>query len=84
MSDQPPRRRVDLFQLLSPAARAAVAVTLIVAVSLGAWWVGRDRPVPAWISDGLVPLLGWACIVLALLGLVSWWRRRRGARRDEP
>lgn len=83
MPDRPPRRRIDLFRLLAPGARIALALVVIVAVALAAWWTGRDDPVPAWISDGLVPVLGWAYIVLALVALVSWWRRRSG-RRDEP
>jgi len=79
---RPPRRRIDLFRLLSPAARTALALAVVAAVSLAAWWVGRDDPVPAWITKGLVPLLGWIWLALAAVALASWWLRRRRARRD--
>lgn len=79
---RPPRRRIDLLRLLSPAARMVLALAVVAVVSLAAWWVGRDEPVPAWIATGLVPLLGWLWLALAAVALASWWLRRRRARRD--
>ena len=78
---RPPRRRVDL-RLLPPVARTALALLVIAAVVLAAWWTGRDDPVPPFITDVLVPLLGWLWLALAAVALVSWWRRRRKGARD--
>jgi hypothetical protein len=81
-SDPPPqRRRVDLFRL--PAAtRNALALAVVAVVVALAWWVGGDQPVPGWVSDGLIPALGWLVLALAAWRLVAWLRRRRGARRN--
>jgi hypothetical protein len=79
---RPPRQRVDLFRLLSPLARTALALAVVVAVSLAAWWTGRDDPVPPFITDVLVPLLGWLWLALAAFAFVSWWRRRRKGPHD--
>lgn len=82
---RPPRRRVDLSRLLTPAARWTLAIVVIVAIGFAGWWTGRDRPVPAWISQGLVSWLGWAYLALAAVALVSWWRRRRaGSKQEDP
>jgi hypothetical protein len=78
---RPPRRRVDL-RLLPPLARTALALLVIVAVSLAAWWTGRDDPVPPFITNVLVPLLGWLWLALAAFAFVSWWRRRRKGAQD--
>jgi hypothetical protein len=81
MAERPPRRRIDLRQL-PPAARTALALLVVAAVALAAWWLGRDDPVPAWISDRLVPLLGWAWLALAAVALFARWQQRRQAGRD--
>jgi hypothetical protein len=83
MPEHPPHRRVDLFRLLTPVARWVLAIAVIVAIALAGWWTGRDRPVPAWISQGLVPWLGWAYLALVAVALVSWWRRRRASSQQE-
>lgn len=83
MPDRPPRRRIDLRTLLPPAARWALAIAVIAAIGFAGWWTGRDQPVPAWISNGLVPWLGWIYIALAAVAAVSWWRRRRDASKQE-
>jgi hypothetical protein len=82
---RPPRRRINLFQLLPPAARAVLALLVIAAVSALAWWTGRNDPVPAWIETRLVPLLGWAWLALAGVAIASWWLQwlRRRKARDE-
>lgn len=72
---RPPRRRVDLSRL-APRTRTALALAIVVAVSLAAWWSGRDDPVPPFITDVLVPALGWLWLALAAFALVAWWRRR--------
>lgn len=85
---RPPRRRVDLFKVLPPAARYALALAIIAAVALAGWWVGRDEPVPPAVGGFLVPLLGWLWLALAAVALASWlWRRRKArnpARSPEP
>jgi purine-cytosine permease-like protein len=84
MPQRPPRLRIDLFRLLSPAVRTAVALAVIAAVAVAAWWIGRDRPVPPAVENVLVPLLGWAWLALAGVAIASWWLRRRRARDDDP
>jgi hypothetical protein len=90
MPEVPPRRRIDLFQRLGPAARAVLALAVIALVSAAAWWTGRDDPVPTWITARLVPALGWIWLALAGVALASSlasrWRRRGKdpARRTGP
>lgn len=83
-----PRRRIDLHRTLSAPARWALALLIVGVVALLAVWQGHDRPVPAWIEEGLVPALGWIWLGLAALALVgvglpAWRRalRRRAAAR---
>ena len=59
-------RDIDLRRL-PPYLRYPLALSIVAAVSALAWYVGRDRPVPAWIQHGM-PALGW--IYLALLAVV--------------
>ena len=84
----PPRRRIDLFRLLPPAARYGVALLVIAAVSLAAWWSGRDEPVSPAVHGLLVPLLGWLWLALAAVALASWlwrrWQARRRRKEAEP
>lgn len=80
---RPPRRRIDLRRSLPAPWRYGIALLIVVAVVAGAWWVGRDRPVPEWIGGALVPALGWAYLFLLAFVLLRWLRRRRGARRDD-
>jgi hypothetical protein len=76
------RIRINLTQRLSPAARWSLAASVVAAVSIIAWALGRDRPIPAWISDGLVPALGWIYLALLCVAAVHLLRRRR-SRTDE-
>lgn len=85
---RPTRRRIDLFKLLTPAARYGIALLVIAAVALAAWWSGHDDPVPPAVGGILVPLLGWLWLALAAVALASWlWRRRKAhktGRNPEP
>ena len=83
MTPPPPRERVNLRRL-PRAAQMAIALVVVVGVSLVAWWTGRDQPPPSWVTERLIPALGWVWLVLVLVALATypWWRRRRpGGRR---
>jgi hypothetical protein len=58
--------------------RYPLALAVVAAVVAAAWFTGRDRPTPAWITEWLVPILGWVFIGLVTIALVS--RLRRGRR----
>lgn len=77
------RTRVDLRRSLPPWLILLLGAAIAVGVALLAWWVGRDDPAPTWITERLVPALGWVYIALALVALVSWWRRRAHGRAEE-
>ncbi|RDE51780.1 MAG: hypothetical protein DVS81_03910 [Candidatus Accumulibacter meliphilus] len=77
------RVRIDLHAAFSGPARWLIAALVTAAVVTLAWFVGRDDPVPDWISKGLVPALGWIYLVLLLVALVYWLRRRRTADKEE-
>jgi hypothetical protein len=82
---RPPRIRIDLRRGLSATARYTIAIAIVVGVSLAAWYVGRDDPVPRWIGEGLVPALGWIYLALLAVAVVYWIRQLRvkRARRKE-
>jgi hypothetical protein len=86
-SPRPPRIRINLAAGLPPFWRYALSIAIVVVVSLAAWMVGRDRPTPTWISDWLIPALGWIYIFLFAIAAVyllrRWRARRRGVRSDE-
>ena len=76
------RRRVDLRRLPRWQQYVlALGVTAVVVVA--AWLVGGDEPVPAWVSEILVPALGWLvlAIVAGALATRLLRRRRRGSSR---
>lgn len=54
-----------------------IALAVIAAVFVLAWWVGRDEPIPLWIGDKLIPALGWIAIALVVFGLATRFFGRR-------
>lgn len=55
-----------------------LSLSIVVFVSLAAWLVGRDQPIPAWINSALIPGLGWLYIgvfIILGVGLLKRWRR---------
>jgi hypothetical protein len=42
-----------------------------------AWFVGRDDPVPAWITDLLIPVLSVLVLILVAILILDWVRQRR-------
>jgi hypothetical protein len=71
-----PRRLVNLGRLLL-WWQNLIAIAVIAAVFALAWWAGRDRPIPLWIGDKLIPALGWIAIALAVFGLATRFLARR-------
>lgn len=47
----------------------ALSVTAII-VTVG-WFVGRNQPVPTWLTTYLIPVLGWLYIVLLSYVIIS-------------
>jgi hypothetical protein len=68
-------RRVD-FRTLPSIVQWAIALLVVALVACLAWLVGRDDPVPGWISKEVIPAI--AAVYLALGG---WWLVRRVLRR---
>ena len=56
----------------------ALAITaLVVALAL---WVNDGAQAPRWITNGLIPVLGWIYLALAAYALGYWlWRKWRGS-----
>ena len=64
---------MDVWKL--PAwQRYAIALVLTAAIAGAGWYVGRNRPVPEWITGGLIPFLGWLVLALAAVAVVQWLR----------
>jgi hypothetical protein len=77
--DPTPRRRIDLRRL-PRWQQYAIALGVTGAVVVAAWLVGGDEPVPAGVSEILVPALGWLvlAIVAGALAVRLLGRRGRG------
>lgn len=70
------RNKLDLHNL--PQRLQYLIAAVVVAVVAGAgWYVGRDRPVPTWIKVYLIPGLGWLGLLLIVVAVIDWVRRRR-------
>jgi peptidoglycan/LPS O-acetylase OafA/YrhL len=53
-----------------------IAAVLMGAIAAAGYLVGRDEPTPAWIEQGLVPVLGWVALILIIIVAADWIRRR--------
>jgi len=69
------RRRVDLSGLPKPVLTLIGLIVVIPIATLG-WIVGKDEPVPAWITEILVPVLSIVALVFMVILVVDWIRRR--------
>ena len=78
-TDRPSRLRepapVNLHRLPWPL-KYGISLLVIAGVATAAWLVGRGRPVPPWITNWLVPSLGWIWLALAAVALAGALRRR--------
>jgi hypothetical protein len=69
-------KKFDL-NALPPGVRYLIALVLVAVVGGAGWYVGRDRPTPYWIEHYLIPGLGWLGLLLIVLAVADWIRRRR-------
>jgi hypothetical protein len=55
----------------------AIAALLMAAIAAAGYFIGRDRPIPAWIERFLMPGLGWLGLVLIVIIVIDWIKRRQ-------
>jgi hypothetical protein len=70
------QNRLDLNKL-PYWLQCLIGVIAAVLVGGAGWYVGRDNPVPHWIQRYLIPGLAWFGLLLIVLAVVDWIRRRR-------
>lgn len=75
------RVRIDLRRI-PPLPRYALALAVVAAVAALAWSVGKDDPVPGWVDDRLVPVLGWLWIAAVVYLVALRLRRGRAAGKE--
>lgn len=76
MTKHPPRIRFDLRALPTPLRYLLALGIVLLTVTLASHF-GHDDPVPRWISDKLVPALGWIYLFLVSVAIAHQWRQRR-------
>ncbi len=69
-------KNIDLRKL--PAwLQYVIALSVVGIVVPAAWIVGRDQPVPSWITTKLIPALGWLYLVLFVYVILHRWFQKR-------
>lgn len=63
------RKRVNL-RALPVWIQYLIAIPIVAFVFAAAWFVGRSEPIPLWITEYLVPLLGVLYIILLLVVVI--------------
>jgi hypothetical protein len=67
--------RIDLRKL--PAWLKYLVSLAVIAVVVGAaWLVGGDRPAPGWLTNRLIPALGWVYLALCVYVIIYYAARR--------
>jgi hypothetical protein len=68
--------RIDLRRLPT-WLQYVISIGVVVLVSLLAWHFGKDDPIPAWVSEQLIPVLAWVWIGLVVVALIGAWSKRK-------
>ena len=60
-----------------PRRLQSIFAALVMAViAVAGYLIGRDNPVPVWIERFLMPALAWLGLVLIVIVVVDWLRKR--------
>ena len=70
------QNKLDLNRL-PQSLQYLIGATLVVVIATAGWYFGRDNQVPHWIQRYLIPGLAWLGLLLIVLAVVDWIRRRR-------
>jgi hypothetical protein len=70
------RKKVNL-RTLPVWVQYLISLAVITIVVTAAWVVGKGRAIPSWITEYLIPILGWSYIVLLLFVIVSHFLKKR-------
>jgi membrane protein DedA with SNARE-associated domain len=54
-----------------------VASVVMGGIAAAGYFVGHNNPVPLWINQWLIPVLGWLGLLLIIIVAVEWIRQRR-------
>lgn len=52
--------------------RYTITLILMTLIAIAGYIIGRDRPVPPWIDQHLVPGLGWFGLALIAIVFIDW------------
>lgn len=63
-------KKVDL-RTLPVWFQYTISLTIVAIVATAAWFVGCNQPIPVWITTYLVPILGWAYLILFIYAVAS-------------
>lgn len=78
------RKKIDL-QKLPTWLQYTIAIIVINAIVIAGYLVGRDKPMPYWIENYLIPGLGWLGLVLILLIVIDWMKNILSSlHKDQP
>ena len=61
-----------------------ISLLVVLVVVVIAWMVGKDDPAPPWLSEVVVPNLGWVYLGLLAIVIVDRIRRHKAKNKKEP
>jgi heme A synthase len=50
-----------------------ISLTVVAVVAAAAWVIGKDQPVPNWLTTKMIPALGWVYIGLFTTVMIGRW-----------
>lgn len=60
-----------------------IGLFVVAIIAAVAWITGRNKPTPLWIKQYLIPILGWAYLVLFCYAIVYKLIKKKKARRTQ-